>query len=308
MRTGVVSADRIVDALWGDEPPDSGARTVAFHVSRLRDALEPGRPRGSVNGVLATDPAGYVLRVDPRPNRRGPLRAPGVGGTRQPAGRSRAGPGAPRRRADPVARRAVRRRGRRGVRPVRDPSPRRSSACGRSRIASKADLALGHHAEVIDELESLVAEHPLRERLRGQLMVALYRAGRQARGAPDVRRGPSRTGGRAGHRPRTGAPAARGLDPAPGSPPRAAGATARRPQPVQGPAAVRRGGQPRLLRPGGARSPAWSIAWARSPARGRLPGRRRAERERQVERRPGRPRAGPARPGPCPVPIAGGSR
>src|SRR3990172_5865481 len=61
----VVSADRILDELWGDGPPESGAKTVAFHVSGLRDTLEPERPRGRPSGILATDPAGYVLRVEP---------------------------------------------------------------------------------------------------------------------------------------------------------------------------------------------------------------------------------------------------
>ena len=65
----VVSTDRIIDELWGDDPPDSGAKTVAFHVSRLRDALAPGRSRAGQPGrdgeVLATGPGGYLLRVDP---------------------------------------------------------------------------------------------------------------------------------------------------------------------------------------------------------------------------------------------------
>jgi len=48
----VVSADRILDALWGDDPPDSGAKAVVFHVSRLRDALDPRRAHdGAVGGA-----------------------------------------------------------------------------------------------------------------------------------------------------------------------------------------------------------------------------------------------------------------
>ena len=56
----------------------------------------------------------------------------------------------------------------------------------------EADLALGRHAELIGELESLVAAYPLRERLRGQLMLALYRSGRQVE-ALDAYRGARRT-------------------------------------------------------------------------------------------------------------------
>ena len=60
-----LSADRIVDELWGDSPPGSGAKAVAFHVSRLRRALatQPGCNNG--RPILATTPAGYVLRTEP---------------------------------------------------------------------------------------------------------------------------------------------------------------------------------------------------------------------------------------------------
>jgi len=175
----VVSADRIIDELWGDEPPESGAKTVAFHVSRLRDALEPGRERGRPNGILATEPAGYVLRVDPAcidavcaerlaAEGRALIAAdPGVARTRlmEALALFRGRPFAD--VADePFAQPEIRRLEELRLRATED------------RV--EADLALGRHADVIDELAALVAEQPLRERLRGQLMVALYRAGRQA--------------------------------------------------------------------------------------------------------------------------------
>nr|MCU0479362.1 winged helix-turn-helix domain-containing protein [Chloroflexota bacterium] len=57
--------ERIADELWGDAPPASGAKSVAFHVYKLREALEPDRREGGEQRVLATEPAGYVLRADP---------------------------------------------------------------------------------------------------------------------------------------------------------------------------------------------------------------------------------------------------
>ena len=175
----VVSAERIVDELWGDEPPESGVKTVAFHVSRLRDALEPGRPRGKPNGILATEPAGYVLRV-------GPVGIDAVRFERlisegralladdPETARDRLDGALALWRGEPYA-------------DVADeswaqPEIRRLEELHLRALEDRleADLALGRHADVIDELEALVAEHPLRERVRGQLMVALYRAGRQA--------------------------------------------------------------------------------------------------------------------------------
>jgi DNA-binding SARP family transcriptional activator len=61
----VLTPDRIADELWGDELPATGTKALAFHVSRLRDALAPGRGRGDSTGGLETEPGGYILRVDP---------------------------------------------------------------------------------------------------------------------------------------------------------------------------------------------------------------------------------------------------
>ena len=59
----VVSTDELLDLLWGDDPPDGGVKTLRFHVSKLRDALEPGRAKGE-EGLIATQAPGYVLRID----------------------------------------------------------------------------------------------------------------------------------------------------------------------------------------------------------------------------------------------------
>ena len=175
----IVSADRIIDELWGDEPPESGAKAVAFHVSRLRDSLEPGRPRGSSNGILATEPAGYVLRVEPEQIdavRFERLISEGRAllADDPEAASARLAEALSLWHGDPYgdvadesfAQPEIRRPEELRLRAMED----RLDAC----------LALGRHADVIDELEGLVTENPLRERLRGQLLVALYRAGRQA--------------------------------------------------------------------------------------------------------------------------------
>ena len=60
----VVSADRLVDELWGDNPPAGGSKTLRFHVSKLRDALEPNRQPGS-DGLIVTKAPGYSLEASP---------------------------------------------------------------------------------------------------------------------------------------------------------------------------------------------------------------------------------------------------
>ena len=175
----VVSAERIIDKLWGDEPPESGAKTVAFHVSRLRDALEPGRPRGKPNGILATEPAGYVMRVEPDgvdADRFERLTSEGRAllADDPETARARLGEALALWRGEPYADLADEVFAQPEIRRLEELRLRAQE----DRL--EADLVLGLHAGVIDELEALVAEHPLREQVRGQLMVALYRAGRQA--------------------------------------------------------------------------------------------------------------------------------
>ena len=89
-----------------------------------------------------------------------------------------------------------------------------------------ADLALGRHAQVVGELEALVREHPLRERIRGQLMLALYRCGRQAEALEAYRDGRRAHERRARPRARPGAARAGGQDPRPQPRARAAGGAA----------------------------------------------------------------------------------
>ena len=175
----VVSADRILAALWGDRLPESGVKTVAFHVSRLRDSLEPTRRRGSVDGILSTEPEGYVLRVEPeridavrferlaREGRADLVRDP-------ESARERFGEALALWHGDPYADETDEEFAQPEIRRLEELHVRVTE----DRL--EADLALGRDAELVDELEALVTEHPLRERLRGELMLALYRAGRQA--------------------------------------------------------------------------------------------------------------------------------
>jgi DNA-binding winged helix-turn-helix (wHTH) protein len=103
----VVSTDRLVEAIWGDAPPDTPDKALQMHVSQLRKLLEPERAPGRSGHVLVTQPPGYVLHVDEgrlassassgRSPRRPPRRAPAV--TRRPraACATRSGSGAARR-------------------------------------------------------------------------------------------------------------------------------------------------------------------------------------------------------------------
>jgi DNA-binding SARP family transcriptional activator len=164
----VVSADRLIDELWGDEPPATVAKSVQVHVSRLRKELGEGR--------LVTRAPGYVLHVDPSEL--------DLARFERLIGEAR--------NADPEA---ARRSCARPLELWRGPAlaDLAYEAFAQTEIARleelrlaaleqriDADLATGRHAEGVGELEALVAGYPLRERLRCQLMLALYRSGRQA--------------------------------------------------------------------------------------------------------------------------------
>jgi DNA-binding SARP family transcriptional activator len=163
----VVSPDRLIDDLWGERPPRNVAAALHNHVSRLRKLLGPD--------VLVTHPGGYCLHVDPASidlNRF--ERLVGEAAAAPPPARaallhdalaSWRGPALADLTFEPVASEAIR-------------LEESRLAALESRI--DADLELGRHAHLVGELEALVADHPLRERLRGQLILALYRAGRQA--------------------------------------------------------------------------------------------------------------------------------
>ncbi len=175
-----VSSDRLSEALWGETPPRGAAKALQMHISQLRDLLEPERTRGASGEVLVTRPPGYELRVEPG-RLDLDLFEDAVGRSKAAAETGRAGEAA-RSLHDALALW-------RGP-PLADLSFEGALQSDIARLDElrldaleerfEADLALGRHAGLIGELESHIAQQPLRERPRGQLMLALYRSGRQA--------------------------------------------------------------------------------------------------------------------------------
>jgi DNA-binding SARP family transcriptional activator len=164
----VVAADRLIGELWGESPPATVAKSVQSYVMRLRRELGAER--------LTTRPPGYVLNVAPgeldlavferlraEARRAEPLRA--AEKLREALSLWR-GPPLADLAYEPFAQTEIARLEELRLSALED------------RI--EADLACGRHADSVGELETLIAAHPLRERLRAQLMLALYRSGRQA--------------------------------------------------------------------------------------------------------------------------------
>jgi DNA-binding SARP family transcriptional activator/streptogramin lyase len=170
-----VSRDRLVEGVWGDRPPTTKAAALNVYLSKVRKLVSAG------SGVaLVTESQGYVLQADPDciDLHRFELLAR-RGRDELVAGQAAAASGC---LGEALALW-------RGL-PLGDlaDTPSRTAAVGRLvelRLGMiedrlEADLALGRHSELVPELEALVLEYPLRERLRAQLMTALYRGGRQS--------------------------------------------------------------------------------------------------------------------------------
>ena len=175
-----VSTDRLIEEVWSGRPPATALKSVQVYVTRLRRALGDGR--------IITRSRGYELAV-----------APGELDVDRFDALVRAASGAPAREAAERLREALALfRGR----PLADLSlepwaqveiaglEERQLAALEARI--EADLELGRHRELIAELEALLIEHPFREHLLEQLVLALYRSGRQADALEAYRRGAGR--------------------------------------------------------------------------------------------------------------------
>ncbi|WP_079038575.1 BTAD domain-containing putative transcriptional regulator [Streptomyces sp. NBRC 110028] len=172
-RGRTATASELIDALWGEEPPEAAIAALRTYASRLRKALGPD------SEILVNESGGYALRIEPD--------ALDIDmAARYAAEAEKAQHHGDRLRArdlfnealtlfqgEPLA----------GVPgPYAETQRTRLEEWHLSLIETRLDLdlELGHHSEAVSELTALTASYPLRERLRELLMLALYRSGRQA--------------------------------------------------------------------------------------------------------------------------------
>ena len=169
----VVSRDALIEALWPERLPADAAHSLDVQVSRLRQALGP-------EAALSTRAGGYVLEVEPKK----------IDARRferlLDEGRRANAAGDPATALEALDAALALWRGEALADLAHEEFARseidRLEALRLGAIEQRVDaeLALGRHEALLPQLEALVAKHPLRERLREQLMLALYRAGRQA--------------------------------------------------------------------------------------------------------------------------------
>ncbi|WP_030236566.1 AfsR/SARP family transcriptional regulator [Streptomyces sp. NRRL S-350] len=174
-----VTTQDLVDALWGERPPAQAVAALRTYVSRLRSVIEPRREVRRPAELLVSVADGYALRI---PGEALDLTVFERLSAEAAAARS-AGDKHEAHRLLAQALDLFRGRPLTGI-----PGPYADSQ--RSRLAERQAAAaeelcavaldVGLHAEIVGELNNLTAEHPLRERLRELLMLALYRCGRQA--------------------------------------------------------------------------------------------------------------------------------
>jgi DNA-binding SARP family transcriptional activator len=173
-----VSRDELIDGLWGGNPPPSAENAIHVHISGLRRTLEPDRALRTTGQILTTTGQVYRLQLAP-----GSLDTEML--TRHVADARRLAASSPATavrsldialalsKGSPLA----------GIPgPWADMERVRLGELRRTTVADRVDilLRLGSHHQVIAELAALIRQYPLHERFRGQLMLALYRSGRQA--------------------------------------------------------------------------------------------------------------------------------
>jgi DNA-binding SARP family transcriptional activator len=171
----LVPADRLIDELWGEEHPESARSSLQVRVSNLRRALRVAR-----DDRVVSLPMGYLIRLeqdelDVHRFERLLAEAEEAFARREAApARESLGDALALWRGPALADFAYE--------PFAQVPAARLEELRLMALERRidADLELGRHAELVGELEELIALHPFRERLRGQLMLALYRSGRQA--------------------------------------------------------------------------------------------------------------------------------
>ncbi|MGH8972898.1 MAG: BTAD domain-containing putative transcriptional regulator [Acidimicrobiia bacterium] len=170
----LVPTDRLIEDLWGDTAPEGALRTLRVYVSRVRQAL------GDAGELLVTRPTGYLFRVEPGAIDALRFEALVREGRRQVAAGDHTSAAATFQAALGLWRGPA----------LADLAEVPSAVAQAARLEEDrlaaleeridADLACGRHGEMAAELEVLTRAHPLRERIWGQRITALYRAGRQA--------------------------------------------------------------------------------------------------------------------------------
>ena len=195
----MVAVDALLESLWGDRPPRSAERTLQSYVARLRGALEPDRSTGAESAVVVKSGSGYrlcvecaqvdALRFEALARRGSQLLRDGDGDARV-ALQTALGLW----RGDAM-----------GEFLAVDACATEARRLEEMRLVAiedrvDAELASGAASDLVAELEALVGRYGLRERLWGQLMLALYRSGRQADALGGVSACPRRADRRAGDR------------------------------------------------------------------------------------------------------------